>query len=65
MIMTEYNEELHNRTLQEDGRAAERKEGHEELTRAMAYLFNTNRETEVQRLAYDEEFREQIIKESK
>ena len=77
MILTEYNEELHNRTLREDGRAIGRKEGlregrreglregHDELTRAMMYLLRSKREPELQRLAFDEEFRKQIILESK
>lgn len=59
MIVTEYNEELHNRTLREEGRI----EGHDELVRAMNYLLSTNRKEELQRLALDKAFREQIINE--
>ena len=59
--MTEYNEELHNRTLREDGRIA----GRDELAQAMIYLVNAKREGDLPRLAFDKKFREQIINESK
>ena len=71
MIMTEYNEELHNRTLREDGRAAGREEGRLEgrlegegnLSILYRVLEKENRLDDFGRSMYDKRFLEELKKE--
>ena len=71
MIMTEYNEELHNRTLREDGRAAGREEGRLEgrlegednLSILYKALEKVNRLDDFKRSMYDKSFLDELKKE--
>ena len=67
MIMTEYNEELHNRTLREDGRAAGREEGRLEGEDNLSILYKAlekvNRLDDFKRSMYDKSFLEELKKE--
>ena len=66
-IMTEYNEELHNRTLREDGRAAGREEGRLEGEGNLSILYRVlekaNRLDDFGRSMYDKRFLEELKKE--
>ena len=67
MIMTEYNEELHNRTLREDGRAVGRAEGRAEGEDNLSILYRAlekaNRLDDFGRSMYDKDFLEELKKE--
>ena len=67
MIMTTYNEELHNRTLREDGRAAGRAEGRLEGEDNMSMLYKAlekeNRLEDFGRSMYDKKFLEELKQE--
>ena len=67
MIMTTYNEELHNRTLREDGRAAGRLEGRLEGEDNMSMLYKAlekeNRLEDFGRSMYDKKFLEELKQE--
>ena len=63
LIMTEYNEELHNRTLREDGRAAGRLEGEGNLSILYRVLEKENRLDDFGRSMYDKRFLEELKKE--
>lgn len=67
MIMPEYNEELHNRTLREDGRAEGRTEGRLEGEDNLSMLYRAlekvNRLDDFGRSMHDKEFLEELKKE--
>ena len=67
MILTEYNEELRNKTLREEGRAegfAEaRAEGVELCAKLMEILLSSGRLKDVERASSDKAFREVLLKE--
>ena len=63
MIMTTYNEELHNRTLREDGRAAGRLEGEDNMSMLYKALEKENRLEDFGRSMYDKKFLEELKQE--
>ena len=63
MIMTTYNEELHNRTLREDGRAAGRLEGEDNMSMLYKALEKANRLEDFGKSMYDKSFLEELKKE--
>ena len=63
MIMTTYNEELHNRTLREDGRAAGRLEGEDNMSILYKALEKENRLEDFGKSLYDKSFLEELKKE--
>ena len=63
MIMTEYNEELHNKTLREDGRVAGKAEGENNLSILYRSLDKANRLDDFARSMYDKGFLEELKKE--
>ena len=56
MILTEYNEELHNRTLREEGRA----EGEDAISKFYFKLAEQNRMEDLKRAMTDKEFRKKL-----
>ena len=65
MILTEYNEELREKTLKEEGREEGREEGVSLFAKLMSILFSTGRVKDAERASSDEAFRNTLFKEFK
>ena len=65
MILTEYNEELREKTLKEEGREEGREEGVGLFAKLMNILFSAGRVKDAERASSDEAFRDMLFKEFK
>ena len=60
MILTEYNEELHNRTLREEGKVEGKAEERESVRNIYSILKQQNQLEDFERSIPDEKFREAL-----
>lgn len=63
MILSEYNEELHRKTLLREGREQGRKEGQETSAQLLQYLIQANRIDDIKKAAFDPDFRQKLFEE--
>lgn len=63
MILSEYNEELHRKTLLREGREQGLKEGQEISAKLFQCLIQTNRMEDIKKAAFDSEYRQKLFEE--
>lgn len=63
MILTEYNEELHQKTLYNEGFEDGSKTGEERISRLIQLLIQENRLEDIKKISLDPEYRKKLLRE--